>query len=374
LSLDSTNADFDFPGGASNIVVTATGTNCAWTAASNSGFITINSGSSGNGNGSVGYTVASNVNAIVQTGSLTVAGQTYTITQAAAPCAFSLNFTNVSLLASGGSGDITVTANGTNCAWTAVSNDSFIIITAGTNGIGNGTVSVTVETNTETVARTGTMTIGGQTFTVDEEAAACAFTFVPGSANFSSAGGSSNLAVVANGTNCDWTAASDTNLITITAGTNGLGNGSVIYTVDANTGTARTVTMTIAGQTYAIHQAGVTLDFAFTNVAQICKTKIDKKKSTTNTTCAVDFNLVVTNTGVQDTPRFTILFWLRQGPDFSPHVGIVFQAKKLKALKEGKSVTVKLKKTKLAGDQAGTFLYATDVDNNVLASVEIPSP
>jgi hypothetical protein len=374
FSLDSTNADFDFPGGSSNIVVTANGTNCAWTAVSNSGFITIDSGSSGTGSGSVGYTVISNVNAIVQAGSLTVAGQTYTITQAAAPCAFSLNFTNADLDATGASGDITVTANGTNCAWTAVSNDSFIIITAGTNGTGNGTVSVTVETNTDTVARTGTATIAGQTFTVTEDAAACMLSFDPLDANFGPAGGSSNVVITANGTNCDWTAVSSNAFVTITAGTNGLGSGTVSYTVAANSGTARTGVMTIAGQTFNVHQAGATLNFAFTQVMQSCKTKIVKKTTTTNTTCAIDFSLVISNTGVANTPKFDVLFWLGQSSAFSPNAGVAFLAKKVNILKEDKSVTIKIKKTKLNGDQAGTFLFATDTDNNVLASVEVPSP
>jgi hypothetical protein len=375
--LDSTNADFDASGGSSNVAVTANGTNCAWTAVSNSSFITITAGNSGTGNGAVSYTVATNAATIAQTGSMTIAGQTYIITQAAAACAFSLSFTNANLSAAGASGDITFTANGTNCAWTAVSNDSFITITngpSGASGIGNGTVTVTIATNTTTVARTGTLTIAGQTFTVTEAGVACTFSIDSTAANFSAAGGSSNVVVTANGTNCDWTAASNSSFITITDGTNGLGSGPVSYSVAANTGTARTVTMTIVDQAFTVHQAGATLDFAFTNVAQICKTKINRRKSTTNTTCAVDFNLVVTNTGVENTPRFKMLVWLGQGSNFSPRAGIAFQEKKVNTLKDGKSVRFKVKKSQINGNQAGTFFYATDLDNNVLASVEIPSP
>ncbi len=377
FSLDATNADFDVPGGSSNIMVSATGTDCVWTAVSNSGFVTIDSGSSGAGNGTVSYTVASNADTVVQTGSITVAGQTYTITQAAAACAFTLEFTNVDLTADGASGDIPFTANGTNCAWTAVSNDSFITITngpSGTSGVGDGTVTVNVATNTDTVARTGTLTIAGQTFTITEDAAACAFSLDPASADFSAAGGSSNLAVIANGTNCDWTAASNSSLLTLTDVTNGLGNGTVSYTLAANTGTARTVTITIADQTFTAHQAGATLDFALTNVAQTCRTRIVKRTTTTNTTCAVNFNLTVNNTGVANTSSFFVLIWLRQGSAFDPTVGVVFQAKRVRALKEGKSARFRIRKSGINGDQAGTFLFVTDTANNVLASAEIPSP
>src|ERR1039458_667672 len=78
--LDSTSANFSAARGCSNVGVTA-GTNCDWMAASNNGFITITSGSTGSGNGTVSYTIAVNTNTIGQTGSMTVAGQTYTAPQ-----------------------------------------------------------------------------------------------------------------------------------------------------------------------------------------------------------------------------------------------------------------------------------------------------
>jgi hypothetical protein len=56
------------------------------------------------------------------------------------------------------------------CAWTAVSNDAFITITAGSSTIGSGTVGFDVASNPGTAARTGTVTIAGQTFTVTQSA------------------------------------------------------------------------------------------------------------------------------------------------------------------------------------------------------------
>jgi plastocyanin len=57
---------------------------CAWTAMSNSGFLTVTSGASGSGNGTVTYGVAANPTTSSRSGSITIAGQTFTITQAAA--------------------------------------------------------------------------------------------------------------------------------------------------------------------------------------------------------------------------------------------------------------------------------------------------
>ncbi len=53
-----------------------------------------------------------------------------------------------------------------------------------------------------------------------------------------------------------WTAVSNESWIHITSGAAGKGSGSVSYTLDANTGEARTGTMTIAGETFTVNQAG----------------------------------------------------------------------------------------------------------------------
>ncbi|HEY2933345.1 MAG TPA: BACON domain-containing protein [Acidobacteriota bacterium] len=62
--------------------VTASDASCAWTASSNAAFITVTSGAGGTGNGTVNFSVAANTTASVRTGTLTVAGQTFTVTQA----------------------------------------------------------------------------------------------------------------------------------------------------------------------------------------------------------------------------------------------------------------------------------------------------
>ena len=69
--------------GATGSVAVATPGGCAWTATSNAAWLTITSGASGNGNGTVAYTAGANTTA-QRTGTLTIAGQTFTVTQAAA--------------------------------------------------------------------------------------------------------------------------------------------------------------------------------------------------------------------------------------------------------------------------------------------------
>ncbi len=167
-SINPTSQSFPGSGGSGSVAVT-TQAGCAWTAASNASFITITSGSSGNGSGAVNYTLAANSGA-ARTGTITIAGQTFTVTQAAgSSCTYSINPTNQSFPSSGGSGSVNVTTQG-GCAWTAASNASWITITSGASGTGFGTVNYTVGADSAASFRSGALTIAGRIFTVQQGA------------------------------------------------------------------------------------------------------------------------------------------------------------------------------------------------------------
>ncbi len=170
-TLSATNATFASAGGSGSVSVSASN-GCAWTATSNVGFITITSDRSGSGNGTVYYSVAANTNSTEQVGTMTIAGQTFTVNQAGAKaCGYTLSTTRINLPAAGGSGSVGITASDS-CSWTAASNNGFITITSGSSGSGNGTVEYTVAPNTSSIGLTGTVTIAGQTFTVTQSASA----------------------------------------------------------------------------------------------------------------------------------------------------------------------------------------------------------
>jgi photosystem II stability/assembly factor-like uncharacterized protein len=84
FSLSSTSQSFSPAGGSGNVnVIAASG--CNWTAVSNAAWITVTSGGSGSGNGTVNYSVDQNINVNPRTGTITIAGQTFTVTQAGIP-------------------------------------------------------------------------------------------------------------------------------------------------------------------------------------------------------------------------------------------------------------------------------------------------
>ena len=191
---------------------------------------------------------------------VTTAGGTISFTVTiGGTCSYSIDPTSTSAAASGGSGSVTVTT-GTGCAWTAVSNNAWITVTGGSSGSGNGTVSYSVGANSSASPRTGTVTIAGQTLTVNQGGATCSYSINPTWDDVPAEGHSGSVEITA-GTGCAWTATSNESWITITGGTSGSGSGSVTYDVAANTASSpRIGTMTIAALTFTVSQVGVSCD------------------------------------------------------------------------------------------------------------------
>src|SRR5439155_167087 len=167
--------------------VTASATTCGWTATDSATWITITSGASGTGNGTVSYSVTANTSATPRTGTLTIAGQTFTVNQAGVACTFTLSPTSVS------------PASGT-----SRSNATWITITSGSTGTGNGTVGYSVAANTGTGTRTGTMTIAGTAFSVVQSApVTCTFTASPLTQAVGANGETAIVSVTAS-SSCSW--------------------------------------------------------------------------------------------------------------------------------------------------------------------------
>ncbi len=170
-----------------------------------------------------------------------------------APCSNTINPTSAAPGAAGGIDAITVTAL-TSCAWTAVSNVPWAAVIAGSSGNGSGSVFYWVGANPASSARSGTLSIGSQTFTVNQAAAPCTYAVnVPG-ASVPSWGGTGSVSVTAPA-GCFWTAASNASWVTITAGNSSSGSGTATYSAMANpTAILRTGTLSIAGQAVTLTQ------------------------------------------------------------------------------------------------------------------------
>ena len=91
-----------------------------------------------------------------------------TAPSAASPCSYSLTPSKASFDNSGGTGSIAI-ATSAGCPWQAAGNASWIAITAGSPGSGNGTVQYEVsEMPGATDSRTGVLTAAGQSFPITQ--------------------------------------------------------------------------------------------------------------------------------------------------------------------------------------------------------------
>ncbi len=262
-TLNPTSNSFDDQGGSATFGVTTNVQTCTWTASAQDGWISITAGASGTGDGTVSYSVAANTATDSRTGTITVQGQTFTITQSGVPCTYSLNPTSDSFDEQGGSGSFAVTTNVQTCAWTASSQDNWISVTAGASGSGDGTVSFSVDANATIDSRSGTITVEDQTFTISQSGVPCTYSLNPTSNSFDDQGGSGSFAVTTNVQTCTWTASSQDDWISVTAGASGTGDGTISYSVDANATTdSRSGTITVQDQTYTITQSGAVCSYS----------------------------------------------------------------------------------------------------------------
>lgn len=238
--------------GGTGTITVRTERECQWTAASEAAWLTLAGGTTGQGDGSIQYKVAANVDPVQRTGAIVANDARVQLPQAAAECRFELASASASFPKTGGSGSVQVRASSALCAWTAASPVEWIDIRSG--GEGKGTATVTYEVDATTgPPRTAVMTIAGRRHTVTQSEG-CTFSIAPEHQSMPASGGTGSVNVGA-AEGCVWNARSTADWITITAGGNGSGPGSVAYSVAANQGPSRSGVITAAGRTFTIEQA-----------------------------------------------------------------------------------------------------------------------
>lgn len=141
---------------------------CSWTAVAASGFVTVNSAASGNGDATVQFSVAPNFGG-PRSGSIEVSNGVVTkVFQVQQPsgCPTSISQSTLNFGPAGGSGNVSVTA-GNVCTYLAISGAPWAVVTSPSQ-TGNGTVTFNVLPNAGASGRSTTITASGQTITVNQ--------------------------------------------------------------------------------------------------------------------------------------------------------------------------------------------------------------
>jgi len=163
-SLMPTSATVSAAGQAGTVGLTSQ-PGCAWTASSSDTTVaTITTDPfSGQGSATIAYLVSGNTGPSVRSATLTIAGQTFSITQAA--CGYALDSTNFTVSGAANTVMVNVSTPAT-CQWTASSSASFISIVTAANGTGPGSVRFSIAANPTSSLRTGNVTVAGQTVSI----------------------------------------------------------------------------------------------------------------------------------------------------------------------------------------------------------------
>jgi hypothetical protein len=154
---------FDGPASSGTIRVTPSSAGCAWTAASEAGWLRVTAGASGVGPGEVRFTVDANQAPSARAATMVVAGQPVAVTQQGTPpaaCTHAVSPATLTVAPDGGKYSVDF-QTGAGCAWTASTQVLWINLDRGHDaGTGPQTVHFTVDPNPEPRDRTGSLVIG----------------------------------------------------------------------------------------------------------------------------------------------------------------------------------------------------------------------
>jgi Putative binding domain, N-terminal len=167
VSASSSPSSFTATGGPGSLTVT-TARDCTWSVSTQATWISILGDRGGQGEATVSYSVAPNGVPSARSATLLVASQSLTLSQAAAPCQFSLSRSGDAIGYAGGRLSVDVNTL-TGCSWSASSGDSWIAVTSGQTGNASASVGLTVAANSG-AARVGHVIAGGQTYSVSQDA------------------------------------------------------------------------------------------------------------------------------------------------------------------------------------------------------------
>jgi hypothetical protein len=277
-------------GDAGSVSVTAP-LGCHWTASTppSSSWLTLTingaPSGSGNGNGTVGYTVAPNPNSVARTATLTIAGQSFNVTQAAAPSVLQFSGSAYAVGEDGSSVVLTVTRTGATGGVVSVNyatsngtatGGADYATQTGTLNFADGETSKTItisiledqivegdETFMVTLSNpTGGATLGSPataTITIGDNDT-CSYTLPNANRAVSSSVGTFSDAYKTLVGCSAPTVKSNTGFITAGAASapDANGNGTFAYRVAANAGAQRAGTLTVADQTFTVTQAFAT--------------------------------------------------------------------------------------------------------------------
>jgi hypothetical protein len=158
-------------------------------------WLTVTSSANAAGTQDVSLTALPNPGALPRSGTLTIAGQIFTVSEAGAPCTFNLAASSATIAGDGAANQtLSFSAGQPGCTITAVSYANWITANAVLNGTA-GTLTYSVAANPGGTARSGTIQVGDQVFTINQQpsTSACTYSLNSHGAAFGQSGGNASF-------------------------------------------------------------------------------------------------------------------------------------------------------------------------------------
>lgn len=155
--------------------------------------------------------------------------------------------------ADGGSSTLRISTD-RECTWSVQSEASWVAFAGEARGQGEGTVPFTIAPNGDPAGRSGAVSVNDQRMQISQAGRPCELRLSSTQESVTASGGQQTVHVDASSSQCTWSAATDVPWISILEGTEGAGDGAVVFQVAPLTGPTRTGTLTIAGQGVTIQQ------------------------------------------------------------------------------------------------------------------------
>lgn len=189
-----------------------------------------------------------------RTGTMTVAGQTVTVTQATGLRTFTVAAPALSLPWGGGASSVTVTASHADAGWRATSSAPWLTPNVA-GGIGAGTVTFIATANPSVQRRSATVIVAGQTMVFTQAGAEATFTLGSPSWNVPRSGGRYEVTLTSSVADAPWTATTTVPWLTVTPAS-GVGTTTLTVVAARMPGVATRVgDVLIGGTSLAVTQA-----------------------------------------------------------------------------------------------------------------------
>lgn len=168
-SINPQSTNVSSAGGTTIVNIDASSSTCLWNVNDNLSWASTSS-QSGTGDASITVTVDENTSITSRSGNITIAGKIFSISQQATECSYTLTPTGNSHSYNLESGSFSVIAP-QGCNWTSSENYSWITLTSGFTGNGNGTIKYSVSSNNgnDTLSRKGGISVENQFFSIIQQ-------------------------------------------------------------------------------------------------------------------------------------------------------------------------------------------------------------